>query len=152
MEKVDPDDLENRARAGTITKHLSDPLALSDMALNYYELAPGDGFSDGLHTHMNQEEVFYVIEGTATFETVDGEHTVEAGEAIRFAPGEYQTGRNEGDERIRALAFGAPQEMGEGRIKRACEACGDADYHFVTGMEDGQFVLECPECGNETTR
>jgi len=52
--------------------------------------------------------VFYVLSGTATFETEAGEVTVDAGEAIRFVPGEFQQGSNRGDERVVALAPGAP--------------------------------------------
>ena len=147
MERVVLDDLENHPRVASVTKGLTGPLGLSDMALNYYELEPGDGFSGDLHTHMNQEEVFYVLEGVATFETRDDEHRVEAGEAIRFAPGEYQQGRNESDERVRALALGAPKDPGEGRVRQACEECGDAEYHLVHVDETG-LSLECPECGN----
>jgi len=36
--------------------------------MNYVELAPGDAFPGGLHTHGDQEEVFYVLSGIATFE------------------------------------------------------------------------------------
>lgn len=148
METVSVDDLDNGARAATVTKRLTDPLDLADMALNYYELAPGDSFSGGLHTHMNQEEVFYVLDGTATFETLDEEVTVEAGEVVRFPPGEYQEGRNEDDERVRALAFGAPQEQGETRTPLPCRTCGESDYHISHVEEDG-ITLECPACGHE---
>ncbi len=55
--------------------------------------------------------MFLVQSGTATFETEDGDVRVGAGEASRFAPGEWQRGHNEGDERVVALALGAPQEM-----------------------------------------
>ena len=147
MELVSTDEVANTPLSADVTKRLGDPLDLSDMALNYYELEPGDGFSGDLHTHMNQEEVFYVLEGVATFETVDDEHRVEAGEAVRFAPGEYQQGRNESDERVRALALGAPKDPGEGRVRQACEECGDAEYHLVHVDETG-LTLECPECGN----
>jgi uncharacterized cupin superfamily protein len=148
MERVSVDDLENEPRVADVQKHLTDPLNLSDMAINYYELAPGDSFSGGLHTHMNQEEIFYVIEGEATFETMDDEVTVGAGEVVRFAPGEYQEGKNEGDDRIVALALGAPQEAGETRVPLPCGECGDADFHVADVGADG-VTLSCPECGNE---
>ncbi len=45
-----------------------------------------------------------VQSGTATFESADGDVRVGAGEAIRFAPGEWQRGHNEGDERVGACA------------------------------------------------
>lgn len=148
MEKVTVDDIENEPRVAEVQKHLSDPLDLSDMAINYYELAPGDSFSGGVHTHMNQEEIFYVVEGEATFETLDGDVSVGADEVVRFAPGEYQEGKNEGDDRVVALALGAPQDAGETRVPMPCQECGDADYH-VAHVEPGGVRLVCPECGNE---
>ncbi|WP_254838148.1 cupin domain-containing protein [Natronomonas marina] len=146
MEKVAIDDLENDPRVADVQKHATGPLGLSDMALNYYELEPGDSFSGGIHTHMDQEEVFYVMEGTATFETPEDTHEVGPDEVVRFAPGEYQEGRNDGDDRVRALAMGAPQGMGETRTKLPCRACG-ADYH-VTDVDGEDVTLTCPDCGN----
>lgn len=147
MEKVAFDEPANEARAADETHGLSDPLSLSDMAINYYELAPGDSFSGGLHTHTNQEEIFAILEGTATFETREDTVDVAAEEAIRFAPGEYQEGRNESDGRVRALAMGAPQEDGETRSLFPCRECG-AEYHRVE-MEAEGMTLVCPDCGNE---
>ena len=60
-------------------------------------------------------EPVYLLEGTATFQTEDGTVEVGADEAVRFAPWEYQEGKNESDDRVRALAMGAPKEMGETR-------------------------------------
>jgi len=146
MEKVSIDSLDNDPRVADVQKHATAPLNLSDMAMNYYELEPGDSFSGGLHTHMNQEEVFYVIEGTATFETKEGAVEVESDEVVRFAPGEYQEGKNESDGRIRALAMGAPQDDGEVRAAVPCQECG-ADYH-VSHVDEEGVTLECPDCGN----
>lgn len=147
MEHVAFDEPANEPRAADATHGLSAPLSLSDMAMNYYELAPGDSFSGGMHTHTNQEEVFAIIEGTATFETRDGTVEVGAEEVVRFAPGEYQEGRNESDERVRALAMGAPQEDGETRSLLPCRECG-AEYHRVE-MGAESMTLVCPDCGNE---
>lgn len=147
MEHVSVDEPANQARTADVMRGLTDPLSLSDVAVNYFELGPGDSLSGGLHTHTNQEELFYVIDGTATFETVD--ETVEVGsdEMIRFAAGEYQEGRNESDGRVSVLAIGAPQEDGEVRSRVPCRECG-ADYHVTEVGEDG-FTLICPDCGNE---
>ncbi|MFQ3320828.1 MAG: putative cupin superfamily protein [Natronomonas sp.] len=146
MQKVSIDELDNDPRVADVQKHLSDPLTLADMAMNYYELAPGESFSGGMHTHMNQEEIFYIIEGTATFQMEEGTREVGPNEVIRFAPGEYQEGRNESDDRIRAMALGAPSEMGETRALVPCSECG-ADYH-VTEVDESGVTLTCPDCGN----
>jgi len=147
MEHTSVDDLENTARTADVQKPLSNTLSLGDMAMNYFELGPGDSLSGGLHTHMNQEEVFYVLEGTATFETKEETVDVAADEIIRFAPGEYQEGRNESDGRVRVLAMGAPKDAGETRTLFPCQEC-DSDYQVVEMGEDG-FTLVCPDCGTE---
>jgi len=147
MEHVSVDEPDPTARTADVQAGLTDPLDLADVAMNYYELAPGQSLSGGLHTHMAQEEIFYVLEGTATFETPEETVEVGADEAIRFAPGEYQEGTNEGDERLRVLALGAPQAQGETRALFPCENCG-ADYHVVDiGAES--MTLVCPDCGEE---
>lgn len=65
---------------------------------------------------MDQEELFIVLAGTAAFETMDGTITVDTGEAIRFAPGEFHSGANAANEELVALAVGVP------RAPRMCES------------------------------
>lgn len=153
MEKTAIEDVESTAMGdGDVDRRgLSEALNTDDLALNRYALDPGEGFSGGLHTHLDQEEVFYVVSGTATFETkpeatADAE-TVEVseGEAIRFPPGEFQQGRNEGDERVVALALGAPRGSREVRVPQPCPEC-DSDVLAMV-VEDGGMAMECPECG-----
>jgi len=156
MQKTTVDDVEPKAPGGDDLdrRGLSDPLETSDVALNYYALEPNEAFSGGLHAHLDQEEVFYVIDGTATFEakpepTADSEIIeVTAGEAVRFAPGEFQHGRNESDKQVVALALGAPKASSEGRVPQPCSQCGESDVLAVQMSEDG-MILQCPECGAE---
>lgn len=109
MEKLRIDDVDRRVDSATVLRPLTAALGASDVALNYYELAPGDSFAYGFHMHAEQEELFVIQAGRATFDTESGTVDVEAGEIVRFGPGEYQQGRNEGDERVVALAIGAPR-------------------------------------------
>lgn len=146
MERVAVEAVETGDRPNATVRGLADELGTTDVAINHYHLEPGEAFASGMHTHVDQEEVFYVIEGTATFETMDGDVEVGADEVARFAPGEYQEGKNESDGRVRALALGAPQEAGETRSALPCEECG-ADYHVAVVDESG-VTLECPGCGN----
>lgn len=146
MEHVSFDELENRPRNASVTRRATEALSLEHMALNYYELAPGDTFSAGMHAHMEQEEVFLILEGTATFQTDSEKVSVGPMEGVRFEPGEYQQGRNEGGERVRALAMGAPREQLPIHSPVTCRECG-AEYHQVEPLSDG-FRLECPECAN----
>ncbi|MEF8900824.1 MAG: cupin domain-containing protein [Halovenus sp.] len=62
-------DAPSRAGPARVTRPLGRELATDHVNVNYFELAPGETFAFGYHRHPEQEEVFYVLEGTATFET-----------------------------------------------------------------------------------
>lgn len=132
---------------------LANSLDATDLALNRYRIPPGEGFPSGLHAHGDQEEVFVVLSGEATFETLDSERedarevAVGEGEAVRFAPGEYQTGRNGGDAELVALALGAPRETEDVRIPFHCPKCGHG--YLRPDADDGGVTLDCPDCGAE---
>ncbi|MFB6235391.1 MAG: cupin domain-containing protein [Halopenitus sp.] len=163
IDDVDPDPYDAELHADR--RDLTDQLNASNVAISRYVLEPGERFSGSLHTHMDQEEVFLVLEGTATFETtaVDGagedavDVAVAAGEAIRFAPGEFQSGRNAGEEPVVAIALGAPRDSDVVRISRipvlddhdvSCPECGRDDMRIARGGDgdpDADFV--CPDCG-----
>ena len=154
MEKVSVEDIEPQAMGSDVDRRgLADPLGTTDVAINRYVLEPGEAFSPGLHTHLDQEELFYVVAGTATFEfrsdPAGESETVTVGphEAVRFAPGDYQQGRNESDEAVIALALGGPRETTEGRLAQPCPDC-DGDVLALAAGDDGP-VLRCPDCGAE---
>lgn len=153
MQKVDIDGL-NPTESPQGRQSISDALGAQDFSMNYYVLGPGEDFSGSLHAHFDQEESFFVLEGEATFETSQepaGETetvTVGEGEMIRFDPGEYQQGRNEADEQLRALALGTPQESTEVRAAVPCQKCGNSDYMAFV-IRDGEPALECPDCDAE---
>ncbi len=129
-------------------------LGASDVAINYFELEPGEAFSGGYHTHYDQEEIFYVQSGTACFETENGPVSVESGEMIRFAPGEFQHGYNDGDGPLEGFAFGAPFGSNDVETLNECPSCGERAYNRresrlnENASEEG-MVLSCPECGTE---
>jgi len=146
MEKVSIGDIEANAFGSDIDRRgLSDPLGMTDFALNRYRLDPGERFSGGMHAHMDQEEVFVILEGEATFETMDGEVTVGEAEVIRFAPGEFQSGKNDSDGEVVAFAMGAPRDSEDVRLPQDCPECGHDNVRAIPG-DDG-FDLQCPECG-----
>lgn len=146
MERVAIDAIE--PSGGIERRTLSDPLGTIDVSINHYRLAPGEGLPGGLHAHADQEEVFVVLAGTATFETLSGEVTVGESEAIRFDPGEFQSGRNGGDERLIVLAIGAPRETEDVRIPIGCFECEHGDLRL--DFEGGPTFV-CPNCGAERT-
>jgi len=153
MDHVDREDVERRMGPAADKRALADALDTDELALNYYELDPGDSFGFGYHRHPDQEEVFYVVDGTATFETEDGEVAVSAGEAVRFAPGEWQLGRNAGDERCVALAMGAPKAARRTEMLRECPDCEGRTENAVEMADDREaLVTRCTDCGAETGR
>ncbi|WP_049927218.1 cupin domain-containing protein [Halopiger goleimassiliensis] len=163
MEKTAIDDVEietNPMDVHSVRRPVSQALGFTDFAMNYFELEPGESFSGGLHTHHDQEEVFYVQEGTATFETSESpssdveEVTVEAGEVIRFPPGEFQHGYNDSDERVVGFAFGAPGSRHEwDQIESVvyCRTCEAERGHDTELTDEGGFRMTCTECGTAFT-
>ncbi|GKZ15088.1 cupin domain-containing protein [Haladaptatus sp. T7] len=153
MEKVTIDDVDGQMSAADVRRPVSKALGTEDVAINYYELAPGDSFAFGYHAHGDQEEVFYVQSGTVTFETDDEDIVVSAGELIRFAPDEFQRGVNEGEERVVALALGAPRDTEDIEMYRHCEECGERTRNKIE-MADSrdELVTSCLDCGAETGR
>jgi len=151
MEHVSIDEVDPVAMGADIDRRgLSDPLSTTNLAVNHYRLTPGERLSGSLHTHTDQEEVFVVIEGEATFERLDDDDvTVGAGEAVRFGPGEYQSGVNDGDGELRVLGLGAPRDSEDVRVPQSCPECGHENLRILP-TEDGEgFVTVCPECGTE---
>ena len=153
MRKCSVDAVDRVPSAASVRRPIADALGAENVAINYYELAPGDSFAFGYHYHEAQEELFYVLSGTATFETEDGDVEVAAGEVVRFAPGEFQQGWNRGEEPVRALALGAPKETVGGEVRRECPACDERTRHRFETEDGGRPRLTiCIECGAETGR
>lgn len=152
MEKVSIDDLDLVSNPpATIQRNLTRPLGTTDVALNYYELEPGDAFAYAYHNHEIQEELFYVLEGTATFETDAGPVEIGPDEIVRFGRGEYQRGTNQGEERVVAIALGAPLDYGEMDKRRQCPDCGEFTSQTFETVDD-DYVATCQVCGTETGR
>lgn len=154
MKRVSVDDVENSIQPAAVMRPLTDALGLTDVALNYYELEPGDSFAFAYHSHETQEEAFFVISGTATFETESGPVEVGPNEIVRFDREEFQRGWNRGEEPVRALAIGAPLAYGAQLKLRYCPECDaetDTDLSAAAD-EDDAVVARCVECGTETGR
>ncbi|MFC6837373.1 cupin domain-containing protein [Halomarina ordinaria] len=179
MRHVRVSDLDSWMGPADVKRPLGRELGTEGLALNYYELAPGESFAFGYHRHADQEEVFYVLSGAVAFETSASadresassgandrepsaeepsetgreEVVVSAGEAVRFEPGEWQQGWNRGDERCVALALGAPSDTGETTILRECADCGEATPQRIEATDDRDaLVTLCEDCGAETGR
>jgi mannose-6-phosphate isomerase-like protein (cupin superfamily) len=157
MHQVSLAELEADTAPGDVEcRRLTVALEMEHAAINHYQVPPGEGLPAGLHAHVDQEEIFLVCEGRAIFETLAGEIPVEAGEAIRFEPGEFQSGHNAGEDPLVLLAVGAPRDSEDVRIPASCPACGneklgletDGGVRFVCpGCAEEHVPADCPECG-----
>ncbi|WP_458210088.1 cupin domain-containing protein [Haladaptatus sp. NG-SE-30] len=148
MERISVDDMEPSAHRREITWwRLSEALGTTDVAINRFRLTPGERMSESLHAHMDQEEVFIVVEGELTFETPNNEIPVREREAIRFGPGEFQLGKNEATDDVVVLALGAPPGHEDVRISHTCPECGHDNMRSFLRDEGERLV--CPECGAE---
>jgi mannose-6-phosphate isomerase-like protein (cupin superfamily) len=70
-----------------------------------------------MHYHEEQEEIFYVIEGTLHVETPEQEYLVKSGQALVVEPNSPQQAFNPDDaaESVHVLAIGAPSYSVLGR-------------------------------------
>lgn len=153
--------IPNPMGANEVRKSITGAVGAEHVAITQYELAPGEAFSAGLHTHRDQEEMFYIISGMATFEVGEEreEVVVEPGEVIHFAPGEFQTGLNQSDDEVVGLAISAPGYRHEWSELDALLHCEECDKETLwTCSEDGpsdwenqeiDIIATCQECGNE---
>lgn len=81
---------------------------VSQCRINFVEVEPG-GSAYGYHWHENDEEAFYVISGTGTVRTPQGEREVKAGQIITFPPcadGAHQMCNKSATEKLIYLDFG----------------------------------------------
>jgi uncharacterized cupin superfamily protein len=144
MEKTSVDAIEMADIGGSERRSLSDALRASAVSVHEYRIAPHAGLPAGLHAHMDQEELFVVLAGTLTFETMSGEVSVPESAAIRFAPGDFQSGTNETDEEVVVLAIGAPPGTEDIRIPVHCPDCGHETLALDTDGPELTFI--CPDC------
>jgi quercetin dioxygenase-like cupin family protein len=159
MEKTAIDDVDvevNPLEVHSVRKPVSRVLGTEHFAMNYFELEPGESFSGGLHRHHDQEEVFYVEKGSTIFEvgTEREAVSVEAGELIRFEPGEFQKGYNDGDDRVVGWALGAPGASHDWEDLESlvdCRDCGEETPHTTRLTEEGRFQMTCTDCGTSFT-
>ncbi|WP_158057823.1 cupin domain-containing protein [Halorussus halophilus] len=155
MEKVAIEDVENEQnpmKVHSVRKPISRELGTEEFAMNYFELEVGESFSGGLHTHEDQEEVFYVESGIATFEVTKEREEVQVadGELIRFPPGEFQKGYNDGEDTVVGWALGAPGAMHDWDELYSLAYCPECEEETKQNVRlgAGSFELTCTECGN----
>ena len=107
---VDPEALDTVPDRPCELRRVSDAAGLSQMAVNRFRAEPGEQLPLAYHYHDDQEELFYVVEGSLAVETPDGAYDVPAGSFFAVEPGSPQRAYNpaEADERVTVVAVGAP--------------------------------------------
>ena len=167
MDRTTLDDVESVPHFMGVNSHrkaLAQELEGMDFAATYFELDPGEAFSGGLHTHTDQEELFVVLEGEATWETRPdpGAETetfaVGEGGAVHFeADGVFQQGRNESGAVVRGFAIGVPGARHSWAGVRSLVDCPDCGRETVFAFEDhderqpdpADLTAACTECGHK---
>lgn len=107
---VDPEDLDRAPDRPSDMRYVSEAASLSNLGLREYRVEPGEDIPlVGLHYHDQQEEAFYVVEGTLAVETPDEDYTVEAGQFFVAEPeSPHRAHVPSGAEPVRAIGIGAP--------------------------------------------
>ncbi|WP_435157864.1 cupin domain-containing protein [Haladaptatus sp. DFWS20] len=111
---IDPNDLDQWDDRPTDVRSLSVAAGYdyqnSKLGLRVYELAPGEQSGLSYHTHDEQVEAFYVLDGTLHVETPDETFVVESDQVLFVDPGSPQRAFNPetAETATRILAIGAP--------------------------------------------
>ena len=87
-------------------------LGLRAFGLNLVDISPGEQIPEHDELARDQEEVFFILNGTVTL-VVDGEdHPAPAGSFARLDPEHTRTVRNDGNEPASVLIASAPRSSG----------------------------------------
>jgi len=87
-------------------------LGLTSFGMNVVELPPGESIPEHDEVASDQEEVFIVLSGDATF-VIDGEdHPARAGTFARLDPEPTRTVVNKSDGEVTLLIVSAPRTSG----------------------------------------
>lgn len=154
MEKIRITNLDRYWSSAAEMRPIGGDLGVENLAMFYYELETGDSFLwGGTFRYEEREEIIYIQHGTVTFETEEGDVKAEAGDVVRFAPGEWKGGTNTGTERAVALLIGAPQDRDGWKTNYPCPECGKRTRQDMEMAEAGELLITmCAECGTEFGR
>ena len=107
------DEFEEMEGSGGATWRLArKTLGAEAFGFNVVDIEAGGQIPAHNHEGDNQEEVFIILEGSATVVADDEEHDAPAGTFCRFAPEVTRTIRNTSDGTVRALLIGVPVDSG----------------------------------------
>jgi len=110
---IDPDELPVEPERPSDMRYVSEAAGLEHLGLRIYTVEPGEEIPlSGMHYHDEQEEVFYVREGTLSIETPDRTYDVDAGRFFVAEPGSAHRAHvpADADEAASAIGMGAPPQ------------------------------------------
>jgi uncharacterized cupin superfamily protein len=87
-------------------------LGLRAFGINLVDIPPGEQIPEHDETARDQEEVFYVIDGTPTLVVDGADHPARPGTFLRLDPEHRRTVRNDGDAPATVLIASAPRASG----------------------------------------
>ena len=107
---VDVGAIEPTPDRPSVQRSVSGAAGLENVAVNRYEVEPGEAIPLAYHYHDHQEEVFYVLSGTLTVETPEETYEVGADEAFVVEPDSPQRAHvpESAEAGAVALVVGAP--------------------------------------------
>lgn len=96
--------------ASGIQRAIGEAAGLENLAVNRYEVNPGESIPLAYHFHDEQEEMFYILKGTLHVETPEGEYTIASDEVFIVEPDNPQRAFNpeEAEGKLKVLVVGAP--------------------------------------------
>ncbi|WP_302080905.1 cupin domain-containing protein [Salinibaculum rarum] len=108
---VDPESISPTEDHPCDRRSLTEAVDLSALSAAVYDIAPGEQLPQTYHYHDQREELFYVLDGTLTVETPDGEQTVSAGHVFVAEPKSPHRPYNpsDADQPVRVFGVGAPR-------------------------------------------
>ena len=110
-ERLALEDVDPEPGRPSVRWPISPELGLEDYNLNLAVLEPGERLStNAYHYHEDQEEFFYVLEGTVRVEAEDGSFDLSADEMVVFRPGVRHLLHNRGEQPAKVIAIGSPPE------------------------------------------
>lgn len=148
MKRIHPGDVEPaRTNSPATVRLLADALGTDRVAINHFTVDPGQTIGYEYHRHLDQEELFVVLDGSITFRTESGPVAVSTDEIIRFESGELQLGRNDDDEPATVLAIGIPPDSTEVEYLHACPRCGEETIQRAELTENPAVIrIRCSDC------
>ena len=107
---ISVDDVGETPERPCLQRAIGDAAGLDNLAMNLYEVGPGEQIPLAYHYHDDQEEAFYVLAGELHVETPEGTYRVGTDEVFVVEPDSPQRAFNPEDatETVRALVVGAP--------------------------------------------